>query len=374
MKTPPTWEQLIESINSAKEHPADTQWLIYQYINHNIETIQSEIARRLLAIYFNIPHHCPSLLHSCILTIALKVSGRFMDFKLPHFIKVWGYPQSLRPEDCTPQTGKDGRTFLSLKDRTERALKHYALHNADQRELVATFVPSIATELRPMVATKIYETERNGRRMKSVKMVAADGQELLVDSHLFKCKPWEIAGRTFDVLLRTSKEGNLRAEEVVASQVAVTDIFPPVVGYVDRYDMQHQHYHIFDSLSRHFVAERPSVRPMVGGYVAFSPIIPKVDKFKSAIIARNLPTDEGREAFGIYDCIVKYVNTDKGYFFYTITSAIPTTPEGTISPEGSASLSLMKGAPLAVGQHIRIIMFLKRGKDGTKRNSVVEIL
>lgn len=374
--TVPTWDELLASMNTVTQHPSDTAWAIYRYLNANLETLSSQEARTLLASYMKIPLQRPSLLHSCILGVAVKMTERYADFRFPQFLTAWGYDRNLRAEDRQKQTGKDGRTYLSLQERTERAAKSYALHHAEQRQDVAAVISEgqEISGITPMIATKMYETERNGRRMKSVKLIAGDGKELLADSHQFKCKPWEIVGNVFDVLTRTSAEGNMRVAEIAASQKPVSELFPPVVGYVDRFDSQHQHYHIFDSLSRHFVAEAPKLRPNVGNYVMFSPVIPAQDKFKSAIIINGISLDEGRKAFGIYDAVVKYVNTEKGYFYYQITSAIPSTPEGTITQEGSAQLSLLNGAPLNVGQPLRLIMFLKRGKDGTKRNAVVEIL
>ena len=224
-----------------------------------------------------------------------------------------------------------------------------------------------------MIAVKVYETEKNDRKMRSVKLVAADGTEMLADSHTFDCKPWEIQGQMFDVLTRTSKEGNVRAHEIVSSEKKVEDEFPLEVGFVDSYDAQHGHYHIFDTQSRHFVAEKPKVNCSVGGYVWFVPVIPKDSKFKSAIVVRTETQDAGRDAFGPYSAIVKYINQEKGFFYYKILSDLPSTDEGVITDEGSAQLSLASNQ-LVVGQEIRLIMFLKRGKDGTKRNHVVEIL
>lgn len=371
----PSWEELLTSMNSASLHPNDTAWDILRYMNGHHDSLTSQEARMLLASYMKLPVQRPSLLHSCILTTAVKMTERFPDFRFPQFLKIWGYPQNLRTEDQQKQKGNDGRVFLSLKERTEKALRSYALHHPEQREEIAALVPDLMsekTEIITMVATKMYETERNGRKMRSVKLIGADGRELLADSHQFSCKPWEIVGRLYDVLTRTSSEGNVRVAEVAASQKDIAEVFTAIVGYVDRYDAQHRHYHIFDSSSRHFVAESPKLQPTAGGYVRFCPIVPALDKFKVAIVTGIMSKEEGRKEFGTYDAVVKYVNTEKGYFYYRITSAITPTPEGTISEEGSAQLTLFNGATPAIGQHISIVMFLKRGKDGTKRNAVVE--
>lgn len=364
----PSWDELLESMNSAAQHPADTAWNIYRYLNQHYKELGSTESRILLNSYLKMRLERPSLIHSCILSVALKMCDVYDDFRLPAFLQVWGYPQCLRPEDRERQTNAQGRSFLSLAERTERVLNHYLLHHAAERQ------PSASPEaILPMVAVKVFETESNGRKRKSVKLVGPRGEELLADSHAFPCKPWEIVGNLFDVLVRHSKEGNPRAEEVVVSQKSVSDAFPPIVGYVDRFDGQHGHFHIFDSLSRHFVAENPRLKPTVGGFVMFSPIVPAVDKFKSAVVTQLLTPDQGQQAFGLLPASVSYVNAEKGYFYYKLTDNPPTTPEGTITLEGSAQLSLSP-ASLRVGQLVRLLLFLKRGKDGAKHNYVVSIL
>ncbi len=346
----------------------DTAWNIYRYLNQNYKELGSTESRVLLNSFLKIPLARPSLVHSCILGLALKLCDVFDDFRLPAFLQVWGYPQCLRPEDRERQTNAEGRSFLSLAERAERTLNHYMLHHANERPATDE-----ASAILPMQAVKVFETQTDGRKRKSVKLVGPKGEELLADSHAFPCKPWEIVGKLFDVLIRYSKEGNPRVDEVVVSQQSVGDVFPPVVGYVDRFDGQHGHFHIFDSLSRHFVAENPRLKPTVGSFVMFSPIVPAVDKFKSAVVTQLLTPDQGQQAFGLLSATVSYVNQEKGYFYYKLTENPPTTPEGTITLEGSAQLSLSP-VSLRVGQLVRLLLFLKRGKDGAKHNYVASIL
>ena len=367
-KNVPTWDELLVTINSAKEHPSDTAWSIYRYLNANYKEIGSEEARYLLAIYIKLPLQRPSLLHSCIISVALKMSEVYADFKLTTFMEMCGYPQCLRREDFERQTGKDGRTYNSLKEKADKALESYKLHNPDARS-------ETEDSIHTMFAVKMFETEKNGRKLKSVKLVGADGGELLADSHLFKCKPWEIVGRPFDVLVRMSKEGNRRAHEIVESTKQMDEVFTSEVGYVERYDSQYGHYHIFDNTSRHFVAERPNIKPTVGSFVKFAPIIPKQDKFKSAYLYSVMDETDGLNAFGTYKAVVKYVNEEKGYFYYKLLDMPPATPEGEYTDEGSAQLSVVEGnTPLTVGQEIRLLLFLTRGKDRVKHNHVVKVI
>ena len=91
-----------------------------------------------------------------------------------------------------------------------------------------------------------------------------------------------------------------------------------------------------------------------------------------------MPHDEGVLAFGTYEAIVTYINPSDGYLRYRIISRIQETPEGTVTPEGFASLVNVSGSKLrsalSVGDSIRLLLFLKRGKDGVKRNYVAEVM
>lgn len=364
----PSWEKLMESIDTLREHPVDTSWDIYRYLNANYKTLSSKEARTLLAIYWRVPQRIPSLVHSCILSVAVKMVDLFPDFKFDAFLAKGFYPDNLRPEDYEKQVGKDGHTYPSLKERIDKALASYKLRNPESRvgdeEMIV-----------PMYAVKMFETERDGRKLKSVKLIDKDGTELLADSHLFPCKPWEIQGKMYDALTRTSKDGNLRVGEIVLSNKKMEDVFETAVGYVDRYDSQYGHYHIFDNMSRHFVAERPNIKPAVGSFVKFAPIIPKQDKFKSAYLYSTMDETDGLNAFGTYKAVVKYVNEEKGYFYYKLFDMPPATPEGEYTEEGSAQLSVVEGnKPLKVGQEITLLLFLTRGKDRVKHNHVVKVI
>ena len=144
-------------------------------------------------------------------------------------------------------------------------------------------------------------------------------------------------------------------------------------------DDSHGHVHVFDAQSRHFVAGKETLR--VRGvenkcFIRFCPIIAQGDPFKSAAVVNVLSRDEGRKTFGAYEATVEYVNEQEGYLRYQLVSSIKPTPEGTITEDGFASLSLLpeeKRKAVAVGQRVRLTLFLKRGKDGVKRNHVAEI-
>ena len=370
-QTVDSWDELLAALETAVSHPIDTVWYIFRYLQKNYKEMGSQQVRTLLAAYMKIPVEKPSLIHSCMLSMAVKISEAYPDFRFPQFLDLWGYDKNLRDEDRQRQTGKDGRTYLSLKEKVDRRLQSYQLHHQNEQG-------EVADGIRSMFAVKVFESQVNGKRRYFVKLVAADGMELAADSHLFPCKPWEIQGRLYDVSLRKSKQGNERAVEVVLSKKGVGEVFPTMAGYVDGVDESHGHYHIYDALSRHFVAEKPQMMIKTGDFVTFAPIIPAEDKFKSAAVINVMPHADGLTAFGTFQAVVTYVNPTDGYLRYRITSPLPETPEGIVTAEGFASLVNVKDdelrKSLKVGDNIRLLLFLKRGKDKVKRNHVAEVV
>ena len=144
----PTWEELLASLNACNEHPADTAWDAYRYLNAHLGEMSSEEARSLLACAMKIQLPRPSLLHSCLLSVALRMAEAFPDFKLLNFLILWGFDVNLRSEDRQQQVGKDGRTFLSLEDKTERAVRKYlTLHPAECPLQPVKELPMIATPI-----------------------------------------------------------------------------------------------------------------------------------------------------------------------------------------------------------------------------------
>ena len=367
-----TWDELLESIATGAAHPDDTNWKIFRYLQHNYKTMGSVTARTLLAAYMKLHVKRMSLVDSCMLGMAVKVSETYGDFNLPKFLEAWGYDQFLRPQDLQRQTGKDGRQYLSLKERVERALQSYRLHHPEESDGECEGVVS-------MYAAKVFEKEKDGRKRRYVKLVATNGSELIADSHQFPCRPWEISGRMFDVLTRVSKQGNERVSDIVASRKRVDEVFSVEVGFVEFIDESHGHIHVYDSQSRHFVADKSACSALkisVGNYVRFCPIIANGDHFKSAAIVSVMDKYEGRKAFGIYEAKVEYANVKDRYIRYSIESAIRYTPEGNIIKAGFASTANLPEDVrngMVQGSHVHLVLFLKRGKDGMKHNYVAEV-
>lgn len=372
-----SWDELLESINNGASHPDETQWAIYRYLKENYKNEGSVMSRTLLAAYMKLHVNEPSLINSLMLGIATKVSEVYPDFRFPQFLKAWGYKGNLRNQDKERQTGKDGRTYLALVERVERALQSYLLHHPEEKREDCNLIVS-------MYAVKVFEKISDGKKRRYVKLVAANGSEFIADSHQFPCKPWEICGHMFDVLTRVSRQGKERASEIVVSKKRVDEVFSTQVGYVDGIDESHNHVHIYNAQSQHFVAEKStlSTQPSIqnisnGSFVLFCPIIANGDHFKSAAIIRILNKDEGRKAFGMYEAEITFVNRQEQFIRYAITQDIRPTNEGTISKEGFASTAAISNEDkqkIAVGKHVWLLLFLKRGKEGTKRNHVAEIM
>ena len=355
-----TWDELLDSIATGAAHPDDTNWKIYRYLQNNYKTIGSVTARTLLAAYMKLHVKRMSLVDSCMLGMAVKISETYGDFKLSKFLEAWGYDSCLRAQDLQRQTGKDGRQYLSLKERVERALQSYRLHHPEECNGECEGIVS-------MYAAKVFEKEINGRKLRYVKLVATNGSELIADSHQFPCRPWE------------SKQGNERVSEIVASAKRVDEAFSAEVGFVEFIDESHGHIHVYDSQSRHFVADKSAhtaLKISVGNYVRFCPIIANGDHFKSAAIVSVMDKYEGRKAFGIYEAKVEYANVKDRYIRYSLESAIRYTPEGNIIKAGFASTANLPEDVrngMVQGSHVRLILFLKRGKDGMKHNYVADI-
>ena len=379
-----TWDELLESISTGTAHAEETNWKIFRYLQQNYKTMGSVMARTLLSAYIKLHVKRMSLINSCMLGMAVKISEMYSDFHFPKFLEAWGYDSCLRAQDLRRETGKDGRQYLSLKERVERALQAYLLHHPEERKGDIDGVVS-------MYAVKVFEKETNGRKRRYAKLVAPNGTEMITDSHQFQCRPWEICGRMFDVLTRISAKGNERAADIVGSRKRVDEVFSVEVGYVDFVDEIHGHIHVYDSQSRHFVAERDNINIPISGqfqaqnlkintfqgcFVRFCPIIVNGDHFKSAAIIGVMDKYEGRKAFGIYEAKVDYANAKDQYIRYSINSVIRYTPEGDIVKGGFASTAALPNDVrngIVAGSNVRMILFLKRGKDGLKHNYVAEV-
>lgn len=361
---PPTWGELLLLLNTASNRPNDAAWGIYRYLRANYSTIGSVQARTLLAAYMQLPVRRPSRLHSCMLGVAVKISNEYSDFRFDKFLELWEYPDMLLAEDKNNSYAPDGQCFPALMVRTDTALRLYR-----ERHTVSQSQPAGIPATVPMVAVKVWARGSEGHSFQEVKLVGPRGEEARCDIHRFPVRPSDVAGRLFEVMFRGHEIGDIRP-----SERKIATLFPPIIGYVSHHDREHNHYHIYDSLSRHFVAEAPRIAVSAGAFVLFSPVIPARDRFKSAIVQCIMEREEAREAFGTYEAEVTVVEQQRGFFSYRLLTPPRPTPEGTVTPEGTASLSTLPDIldTLRPGCRVRLLLFLTRRRDGTKQNYVAE--
>lgn len=362
-----SWDELLAALDNASINTYDALWQIYWYLKLMIGKEPSINVRMLLTMYMYMREKQPTVLNSLMLGLAVKCSVVYSDFKFARFLKIWGYPSLLRDEDRQPGKNPHGKPFLSLQQRTDRALQVYMLHHPAERIEQTEWI-------RPMLAARFVVKEIKGRKHTFVILVDTENRSLLADCSQLPCRINEIQGKLFDVLIRTSTLGVERVDEIVLSNKQPTDIFPLVTGYVKGFDEKRAQYHIYDAQSRHFVAERPTIPLTNGSYVLFIPFIPVDDNFKMAVIQGCLSKEEGRLSFGQMTATVLYVNKEKGYLKYRLDHLPEATPEGVYTFEGYADLSAFESdTPIStvnVGDRLELTLFLKRGKDGVKRNFV----
>lgn len=357
----------MAALDNASINTYDALWQIYWYLKLMIGKEPSINVRMLLAMYMYMREKQPTVLNSLMLGLAVKCSVVYGDFKFARFLKIWGYPSLLRDEDRQPGKNPHGKPFLSLQQRTDRALQVYMLHHPAERIEQTEWI-------RPMLAVRFVVKEIKGRKHTFVILVDTENRSLLADCRQLPCRINEIQGKLFDVLIRTSTLGVERVDEIVLSNKQPADIFPLVTGYVKGFDEKRVQYHIYDAQSRHFVAERPTIPLTNGSYVLFIPFIPVDDNFKMAVIQGCLSKEEGRLTFGQMPATVLFVNKEKGYLKYRLDYLPEATPEGVYTFEGYADLSAFESdTPIStvnVGDRLELTLFLKRGKDGAKRNFV----
>lgn len=362
---PLTWDTLMQSINNLIKHIEETQWLIYIYIKDHFMNESPEIMHLLMFTYLKIRTQEPSLLNSLMLGQAVRMSHRHEEFPLDTFVREWGYPAMLRKEDIC-DTFNGSCTMPSLKVRTEEAIFLHSMRRSST-------CPD-GSKATTMIAVKIHSKPNQTLLWAGVTLMDSYGNSVMAPATLFPVAIGDIQHGIFEV--KTSHNAQSRVTDITKSEKQLEDLVPPIVGYVESFDTRHGHYHIYDSLSRHFVADHPHISLNKSDYVMFCPMIPVSRKFKSAIPTRVIEPEEGRRAFGCLDAYVSYIDKDRGFLHYIITSEIASTPEGVISNEGFAPLSCLSDSNRVpeVNDTIRIVVILKRKANGKKGNHVVEII
>lgn len=422
-------------------------WIIVKAIKQHAEELGGLTCRQLLADAMRMYGEGgatsavlqrPSRLYSQILRAATVVAATFPEFRFMAFLNLWNPSQWLTAEDFEKTTAprlnpqNPGapavQAYASLAERvTKTALQAMLLRPQD---VPASFQLPLQHPLtgvgewfgyhavKPMIVTQVTMSEVRGRRMYFARLTSPAGEEVMADTHLLRpnallaniaadgaapARHYVNVGQVYDVLLRDRQRKNdndnhddnaddchaasrppYRLADAVLSQRQVADAFDVVEGYVDKVDAARGHIHVYDGFSRHFVSSgQRFVRAKEGHLVAFVPIIPQGNKFKSAIIVSSQPTI----AFPHREISVKYIDEAKGYCSWELTdktnpvieklsplqlaageTAEPHTQGYARLDDLRAALSSLPGAPaLAVGTILTPLIFLKRGKDGKKR-------
>ena len=388
----------------AESRPSDRNivenyaWTICKVLNSNYEKIGALQCRQLLAEYMKLDIERPSKLHSAMLNAAAKIALAFVDFHFIPFLGLWDI-NNLRDEDFAQQKDTSGKAFPSLAERVAKAYIISSLMRQDE-----VLPPQMAEKMNaivsaqgyhrplPMVVTRITEALSNGRKIRFASLVSADGTEAMCELHNLKPNPavptisrsahYVNVGNLYDVVLKDKKSGDGTNVHIgLLASKSIADVFPTLTGYVEHIDAEHKHIHIYDSLSRHLVASGQRLTVQVGNFVRIVPVVPAKNKFKSAIILKVLPQNEGRETFGLREIKITFVNMEKGFVAWDLTdSSQPIIEAGTTEPSYTSGyiptdffLEHRMSIP-KVGDSLRAVMFLKRGKDAMKRPHVVLIV
>lgn len=89
---------LIANQSLLSSHKEQCGWILYWYIKSQINVASSLDLRRLLKQYFDLKYNEPSILHSYILSLAIRISKVAPQFRLVSFVKLWDL-KNLRYDD-----------------------------------------------------------------------------------------------------------------------------------------------------------------------------------------------------------------------------------------------------------------------------------
>lgn len=448
---------------------ADYAWTLVKALLRHAPEMGSKTSRQILAECLKLPLPRPSKLYSALLTAAIKVADNYPEFRFATFLRMWNL-EHLLPEDQVRPPARDGKRYQSLAERAAKRLAHSLLlypedltpsapHPTEHPSGASNFGAFLSTHnysLMPMIVTRFIERAgKDGRKYRFVTLTSPDGFQVETIAHNLKVSPlhplpegkrhYINVRQSYNVLLRyketarepyphaTAKPEWTVVQAVLSTQPATTR-FAATLGYIEAVDQAHHHLHVYDALSRHFVApiQRFS-RERAGDFVRFIPIVPQASAFKTAIILGTVaesdvlsqqpktpndaatvpsasaqtfpsPSKEGEkrpQAPSLIRTIkISSVNAERGYAAWELldksqpiterlsplqVSKGENSPSFTggyisLSPQRSLGASAPSNAvptvqpsELRVGQVLRALIFLKRGKDRQKRPYVAKI-
>lgn len=386
----------------------DYAWTIVKVLLSNAESVDPKRARQLLADCMRLPYQRPSKLHSALLSAGIKVSEQTNDLHFIPFLNIWNL-RNFRSEDHERQANnrEPSHPFPSLADRGVRRYALSRLLRPEEQlpeEQLAIIKPELEKSgylpMQQMLVTRLKSAmSKEGRKLLFVTLTSADGTEVECVSSQLKPNPLRVdvrsvrhyvnIGQLYDVIPRmTQKKMDDGVGETMSivgaflSAKRAEEVFDVETGYVEAIDAQHEHIHVYDRHSRHFVAHvlRFS-REQVGDFVQFIPVVPKTSKFKTAIITKKTTTPQP-SADGIVRTIrITDINEERHFASWQLVDA--TTPIAELlSPlqisQGETSPSFTSGylsltMPLTVGGTYNAVVYLRRGKDGQKRPYVARV-
>lgn len=361
-------------------------WFLYRYLSDKLAIIPSVNAREILVEFLKLDTEKPSRLYSAFLGLATKMATQFPDFHFVPFLKIWGIT-NLLPEDNESKTDESGKRFPSLTERIAKAFSYSALFHPDE-----TLDPEMQqyntreSIVQQLIATQTSTVEVKNRKMTFVRFMSPDGTEYSTEIHTItnfqKISYKDIPNRLYSALLRKKEDGKLTIEAAVLSSVPIEEAFPSTIGYVEHIDLQHDHIHIYDYQSRHYIAIKSTTHPQVRTYIRFIPLIPKEGNFKTAIITKILQPSDGPASFGLRKARITHVDNVNHYCAWELLpeddgTTKPIVEASTTSPSfttGFLSQQTLQSQGVEIpkpGAIVHLAVFLKRGKDRQKRPYVV---
>ena len=387
-----TLRQLLKE--SGDPRPEDCEkyvGIVISAILQHAEDLGGLRCRQILAETLQLPLQRPSYHYSGILRAATKMAALFPEFHYVPFLNLWEPQKNLRKEDFEESKSKDGKTFRPLVEQMVRQLYAAQLLRPEEKPLFEVNDTFGYQPICSMVVTNILHKESNEKHFYFVQLADREGQIIDCEMHQLRANPltadpnkksYVNIGQIYDVLLRKSEKG-LRVVDAICSSRKVTELFPTAVGYIEHIDEAHGHIHIYDGESRHFVSQgQRFVKASQGQLVEFVPIVPLKSGFKTGIIVNTRHSQADlRAAFPEREITITQLNAKNGYAVWELTDKSRPIQErlsdyqkGEGAPNeafnsGFVNLdTLQRWMPeVSVGDKGRGIIYLRRGKDGTKR-------
>lgn len=140
------YRQLCDARPDDRELSAALGWELYGHAKQLLDqrTVNATLIKRCLNEYLRLPIERPSLLHSCVLTLAAKL-GANDHLKILGFVRLWNLDY-LRPEDFDPFVTSEGETYLSLAEKVILQASKAAAVSADQQD-AAYVLPYLDTAI-----------------------------------------------------------------------------------------------------------------------------------------------------------------------------------------------------------------------------------